>query len=164
MLSSENLFIHSWIPGSFYQSIYLSITIVYHLFVYLFLKKINTLLLLWKWKSLSCVWLCDPHGLYTPCSSPGQNNRVGSYSFLQRIFPTQGSNPGLPHCRQIILLAEPAGKPKNTGVDSFSLSSGDLANPGIELGSSALQQILYKLSYQWSPPLLLNPFFYIFFI
>ena len=43
-----------------------------------------------------------PHGLYSPRNSPGQNARVGSYSLLQGIFPTQGSNPGLPHCRQIL--------------------------------------------------------------
>ena len=35
-------------------------------------------------------------------SRPGQNTRVGSLSLLQGIFPTQGSNPGLPHCRQIL--------------------------------------------------------------
>ena len=38
------------------------------------------------------------HGLYCPWHSPGQNTGVGSLSLLQRIFPTQGSNPGLPHC------------------------------------------------------------------
>ena len=42
-----------------------------------------------------------PHGLYSPWNSPGQNTGVGSLSLLQGIFPTQGSNPGLPHCRQI---------------------------------------------------------------
>ena len=40
-----------------------------------------------------------PNGLYSPWDSPGQNTRVGSLSLLQGIFPTQGSNPGLPHCR-----------------------------------------------------------------
>ena len=43
----------------------------------------------------------QPHGLYSPWNSPGQNIEVGSCSFLQGIFPTQGSNLGLPHCRQI---------------------------------------------------------------
>ena len=43
-----------------------------------------------------------PHGLYSPWNSLGQNTRVGSLSFLQEIFPTQGSNPGLVHCRQIL--------------------------------------------------------------
>ena len=39
------------------------------------------------------------HGLYSPWDSPGQNTGVGSLSLLQGIFPTQGSNPGLPPCR-----------------------------------------------------------------
>ena len=43
-----------------------------------------------------------PHGLYSPWNSPGQNTRVGSVSLLQGIFPTQGSNPGVSHCRQIL--------------------------------------------------------------
>ena len=43
-----------------------------------------------------------PHGLYIPWNSPGQNTGVGSLSFLQGIFPTQGSNPGLSHYRQIL--------------------------------------------------------------
>ena len=43
-----------------------------------------------------------PHGLYSLWDSPGQNTGVGSLSLLQGIFPTQGSNPGLPHCRQIL--------------------------------------------------------------
>ena len=50
----------------------------------------------------SCLTLCDPHGLYSPWNSPGQNTGVGSHSILQGIFPTQGSNPGLPDCRSIL--------------------------------------------------------------
>ena len=41
-------------------------------------------------------------GLYSPWNSPGQNTGVGSLSLLQGIFPTQGSNLGLPHWRQIL--------------------------------------------------------------
>ena len=41
------------------------------------------------------------HGL-SSWNSPGQNTGVGSLSLLQGIFPTQGLNPGLPHCRQIL--------------------------------------------------------------
>ena len=43
-----------------------------------------------------------PHGLYSPWNSPGQNAGVGSLSLLQGVFPTQGSNPGLPHCGWIL--------------------------------------------------------------
>ena len=53
-----------------------------------------------------CEWLfVTPWGVarQPPCpwSSPGKNTGVGSHSLLQ-IFPTQGSNPDLPHCRQIL--------------------------------------------------------------
>ena len=40
-----------------------------------------------------------PHGLYSPWNTPGENTGVDSLSLLQGIFPIQGSNPGLPHCR-----------------------------------------------------------------
>ena len=43
-----------------------------------------------------------PPGLYSPWHSIGQNTLVGSLSLLQGIFPIQGSNSGLPHCRQIL--------------------------------------------------------------
>ena len=44
----------------------------------------------------------QPQGLYSPWNTLGQNTEVGSLSLLQGIFPTQGSNPGLPHCWQIL--------------------------------------------------------------
>ena len=52
-----------------------------------------------------------PHVLSSPWNSPDQNTGVVRLSLLQGIFPTQGSNPGLLHCRRILLLAEPQGKP-----------------------------------------------------
>ena len=54
----------------------------------------------------------QPHGLYSPWNSPGQNTGVGSLSLLQGIFPTQGSNPGLPHCRRIIYQLSHKESPK----------------------------------------------------
>ena len=44
-------------------------------------------------------------------NSPGNNTRMGSHSLLQGIFPTQGSNPGLPHCRQILYQLSHKGSP-----------------------------------------------------
>ena len=49
--------------------------------------------------------------LYSPWNSPGQNIGEGGLSILQGIFPTQGSNPGLPHLQEDSLPAEPPGKP-----------------------------------------------------
>ena len=46
--------------------------------------------------------LLRPHGLYSPWNSPGQNTAAGSLFLFQGIFPTQESNPGLPHCRQTL--------------------------------------------------------------
>ena len=53
----------------------------------------------------------QPHGLYSPWNSPGQNTGVDSLSLLQGIFPTQGSNPGLPHCRWILYQLSHQGSP-----------------------------------------------------
>ena len=53
-----------------------------------------------EWMSLSCSDSVTP--LYSLWNSPRQNTGVGSLSLLQRIFPTQGLNPGLLHCRQIL--------------------------------------------------------------
>ena len=40
--------------------------------------------------------------LICPWNSPGKNIGVGCHFPLQGIFPTQGSNPGLSHCRQTL--------------------------------------------------------------
>ena len=52
-----------------------------------------------------------PHGIYSPWNSPGQATGVGSLSLLQKIFPTQGLNPGLPHCRWILYQLSHKGSP-----------------------------------------------------
>ena len=50
----------------------------------------------------SCPTLCEPKGLFSLLNSPGQNTGVGSLALLQGIVLSQGSNPGLPHCRWIL--------------------------------------------------------------
>ena len=59
-----------------------------------------------KLKSLSCVQL------WSPWNSPGQNTGMGSPSLLQGIFPTQGPNPGLLHCRRILYQLSHKGSPR----------------------------------------------------
>ena len=63
-----------------------------------------------KWRSCSVMFdSLRPH--YNPWNSPGQNTRVGSRPLLQGIFPTQGSNPGLLHCRWILYQLSHKGSP-----------------------------------------------------
>ena len=57
----------------------------------------------------------QPPELYSPWNSPGQNTGVGSHSLLQQIFPTQGSNPGLPICRWILYQLSHHGSPNFVG-------------------------------------------------
>ena len=54
-----------------------------------------------------CPTLCDPKHCSPPASSvygdsPRKNSGVGCHALLQGIFLTQGSNPGLPHCRWVL--------------------------------------------------------------
>ena len=63
-----------------------------------------------------------PRGLHSPWNSPGQNPGVGSLSLLQRIFPTQGLNSGLLHCRQILYQLSHQGSPFLGQDPSFPVS------------------------------------------
>ena len=59
----------------------------------------------------------QPHGLWLPGFSvhgifPDKNTGVGSCSLLQGIFPIQGSNPGLSHCRWILNQLSHQGSPR----------------------------------------------------
>ena len=60
-----------------------------------------------------------PQGLYSPWNSPGQNTGVGCLSLLQGIFPTQGSNPSLLHCRQILYQLSHKGSPLHAKMGSI---------------------------------------------
>ena len=69
----------------------------------------------------SCPTLCNPMdcslpGSSDPGDSPGKNSGVGCLFPLQGIFPTQGSNPGLLHCRRILYHLSHLGSPQ--GVKS----------------------------------------------
>ena len=65
----------------------------------------------------SCLTLCDPMDCRPPRSSvhgdsSGKNTGVCCQALLQGIFPTQGSSPGLPHCRWILYQLRHQGSPK----------------------------------------------------
>ena len=80
---------------------------------------------LMKW-SESCSVMSDSFnpGLHGPWNSPGQNTGVGSLSLLREIFSTQGSNPGLLHCRQILYQLSHKGSPKILEWVAYPFSGG----------------------------------------
>ena len=119
------------------------------------------------WQSLSCIRLFAAMDS-GPWDSPGRNTGVDSHFLLKGIFSTQGSNLGLPHCRQILYCLSHQEKAKVKSLSHVQLfatpwtvayqvspsmgfsrqeywsgllfpSPGDLPNPGIEPWSPAVQ-------------------------
>ena len=109
---------NSWI---FFILLFICISLSLNNLIIFYVKKFEHLSLyllssIWFLKCYLCMCVCVscsvmsdslwPHGLYSP---PGSSIHgilqarmlVGSHSLLQEIFPTQGSNLGLLHCRQI---------------------------------------------------------------
>ena len=66
----------------------------------------------------------QPHGLYSPWNSPGQNTGVGSLSLLQGMFLSQRSMWGLPHCRRILYQPSHKGSPRILEWVAYPFSSG----------------------------------------
>ena len=65
-----------------------------------------------------CLTLCDP------MDSLDQNTRVGNLSLLQGIFPTQGLNPSIPHCKWILYQLSHQGSPRILEWVAYPFSSG----------------------------------------
>ena len=79
----------------------------------------------------------QPCRLYSPWNSPGQNTGVG-LSLLQGIFPTQGLNPGLPHCGRILYHLSHQGGPRILEWEAYPFSRG-YSQCRNQTGSPALQ-------------------------
>ena len=80
---------------------------------------------------------CSPPDSSVLGDSQGKNTGVGGHALLQGIFPNQGSNPGLPHCRRILYLLSHQGSPRTLEWVAYPFSN--LPDPGIKPGSPALQ-------------------------
>ena len=76
-----------------------------------------------------CPILCDPmdRGACTRLLCPrdflGKSTGVGCHFLLQGIFPTQGLNPGLPHCRQTLYCLSHQGSPKDESKEGYNSMS-----------------------------------------
>ena len=88
----------------------------------------------------SCPILCDPKdcclpGFSVPGIFSGKNTGVGCHFLLQGIFLTQGLNPGLPHCRQILYHLSHQGSPfsaYDTYKSPISLKPQQVSDPGVK--------------------------------
>ena len=90
-----------------------------------------------------CSTLCDPRDCSPPGSSVhgyslGKNTGVGCHALLLGIFPTQGLNPGLPHCRQILYCLSHLGSPRTLEWVACPFPKA-FSWTGITPGSPALQ-------------------------
>ena len=58
-----------------------------------------------------CFKRCFREKLTVAMGFPGKSTGVGGHFLLQGIFPTQGPNLGLLHCRQILYCLSQQGSP-----------------------------------------------------
>ena len=65
----------------------------------------------------------ESHSVLSYSLRPGQSTGVGSLCLLQGIFPTQGSNPGLPHCRRSLYQLSHKGSPRILEWAAYPFSS-----------------------------------------
>ena len=101
----------------------------------------------------SCPTLCDPMDYSLPGSSvhgdsPGKN---GLPCPPPTIFQTQGLNPGLPHCRQILNCLSHQGCPRILEWVAYPFSRGTSPIQELNRGLLHYRWILHQLSYQRSP-------------
>ena len=92
-----------------------------------------------------------PHGLYSLWNSPGQNTGVGSLFLLQGIFPTQGLNPGLPHCRRVLYQLSHKRSPRILERVAYPFSRGSSQPSNRTRVSCMAGCFFYQLSYEGSP-------------
>ena len=99
--------------------------------------------------SKSCSVVSDslqPHRLYSPWNSPGQNTGVSRYWKISRGSSHPGIEPRSPALQVDSLPAEPQGKTKNTGVGGLSLLQGIFLTQELNPGPLHCRWILYQLS------------------
>ena len=85
-----------------------------------------------------------------PAEPPGKpkNTGLGSLFLLQEIFPTQGSNPGLPHCRCILYQLSHQGSLRILEWVAYPFPRRSSKPRNQTRGLLHCRQILYQLSYQ----------------
>ena len=111
----------------------------------------------------SCMTLRSPiygslPGSSVHWDSPGKNIGVGCHALHQRIFPAQGLNLGLPHCRQILYCLSHQGSPRILEWVPSPFLQGIFPTQELPQGLLHCRWILYQLSYQRRPGKLISTF------
>ena len=93
-------------------------------------KYINKVIAVLCFVTQSCLTLCNPWTIAHQApsvrgDSPGKNSGVGCHAPLQGIFPSWGSNLGLPHCRQILYHLSHQGSPGKVTAQCLFFWMGD---------------------------------------
>ena len=134
---------------------YSSVNSIDHLYI-------TSLVLFYNWEFIPFDYLplipppCPHYTDSLPAVSPGKPKNIGvdSLSLLQRIFPTQGSSPGLLHCRQILYQLSHQGSPRILEWVACPFSKGSFRRRDPTPGLPHYRGILYQLRYQGSPSFL----------
>ena len=79
---------------------------------------------------------CSPSGSSVHGDTPGKNTGMGCHALLQGIIPTQGLNPGLPHCRRILYQLSHQGSPRILEWVAYPFSRGT-SQPRTQIGVSS---------------------------
>ena len=101
----------------------------------------------WINENESCSVVSDslqPHELYSPWNSPGQNTSVDSLSLLHGIFPTQELNWSLLHCRRILYQQSHQGIPRILEWAAYPFCSGSSRPRNRTQGLLHCKRILYQ--------------------
>ena len=88
-------------------------------------------------------WGLQPTKFLYPWNSPGKNTGVGSHSFLQGIFPTQGSNLGLLYCGQILYCLSHQGSHEYMCIIRINYMKLLLTEVKIDIGNFILFNYIY---------------------
>ena len=129
-----------------FSSIFRVFYILYHFLVNMYMCSVAQL----------CPTLCDPMDCSPPGSSvhgdsPGKNIGVGCLALLQGIFPTQGLNPGLLHCRWILYHLSHQGSPRILEWVAYHFSRRSSQPTNQTSVYHIAGGFFTKLSYQGSP-------------
>ena len=85
----------------------------------------------------------QPGRLLCPWDSPGKNTGVGCHALLQDVFPTQGSNPGVLHCKKIIYRLSHQGNPRILQWVAYPFSRGNFPTKELNWGLQGSPLISY---------------------